>query len=90
MAKPTRESVYEEIRKAVKKGKGLSAKSKMSYLEVLLRENKIQKTSSKYYAKEIIPSYEIFATVEESGEKGAALLPLEIHVVTWDGRIVGL
>ena len=77
----TKESVYEEIRKVGKKGKGLTAKSKIPYLEELLRGNRIQKINSKYYATEIIPpSHEVFTTVEESAEKGAALLPLEVHV----------
>lgn len=54
MAKiPTRDSVYEEIKKAGEKGKALRAKSKMPYLEELLREGKIKKVGSKYYLPEI-------------------------------------
>ena len=82
MAKPTKESVYEEIRKAGKKGKGLSAKSKIFYLEELLKENKIQKIDSKYYITEIIPpSSEILGRVKEAAENGVSLQPLEVYVV---------
>ncbi len=79
----TKESVYEEVRKAGKKGKEIKATKKIPYREELLRENKIQKIKSKYYATEIIPStHDIFTAVEEAAEKGAVLLPLEVHVVT--------
>lgn len=53
MAKPTKESVYEEVRKAGKKGTALSSKFKIPYLEELLREEKIKKVGKKYYLPEI-------------------------------------
>lgn len=82
MAKPTKESVHEEIKKAGKKGKKLTAKSKISYLEELSKEDRIQKIDTKYYATEIIPSSsEVLTRVKEAAEKGAALLPLEVHIV---------
>ncbi|MBU7018396.1 MAG: hypothetical protein HXS44_12875 [Theionarchaea archaeon] len=90
MAKLPEGSAYEEIRKVGKKGRGLTLISKIFYLEELLRKNRIQKTNSQYSATKIIPSCEIFATVEKSSGKGAALLPLRIHVVKWDGRNMGL
>jgi hypothetical protein len=46
MARPAKESVYEEIRKVGKKGKGLTTKSKIPYPKELLKEDKIQKINS--------------------------------------------
>lgn len=91
MAKITKESVYEEIRKADKKGKKLSAKSKIHYLEQLEKEGEIIKIDSKYYAADVIPTpEEIYEKVEESEYNGTPLLSLEVHVVQHlirDGKV---
>jgi hypothetical protein len=91
MAKVTKESVYEEIRKAGPKGKALRAKSKMPYLEQLQEERKIKKVKSKYYAMEIIPpSKEVHKKVEEAEYNGTPLPPIEVEVVKHlisDGKI---
>ena len=82
MAKITEESVYEEIKKADKKGKGLSAKSKIPYLEQLLRKGEIIKVGKKYFAADIIPSpEEIYEKVERAAWNGTPLLPLEVNAV---------
>jgi hypothetical protein len=82
MAKITEESVYEEIRKAGRKGKGLSAKSKIPHLEQLLRKGEIKKLGSKYYVADIPPRpEEIYEKVERAAWNGTTLLPLEVHVV---------
>ena len=82
MAKITEESVYEEIKKADKKGKRLSAKSKIPHLEQLLRKGEIIKVGKKYFAADIIPPpEEIYEKVERAAWNGTPLLPLEVHVV---------
>jgi hypothetical protein len=82
MAKePTKESVYEEIRKAGTKGTALSAKSKIPFLEELSREGKVEKIDSKYYATDVIPSSsEIYKKIERAGEKGIKLTPFEAKI----------
>lgn len=82
MAKITKESVYEEVRKAGIKGKKLSATSKISHLEQLVREGKIQKINSKYYDSGIIPTpEEVYEKVKRAAWNGAPLLPLEVREV---------
>jgi hypothetical protein len=88
---PTKDSVYEEIRKTGKKGKALTAKSKISHLKQLQKERKIKKVKSKYYAMEIIPtSKEVYKKVEEAEYDGTPLLPIEVNIVKHlisDGKI---
>ena len=80
-SKISKESVFKEVRKAGKKGKRLSAKSKIPFLEQLENERKIKKIGSKYYATEIFPRpEEIYEDVERAAENGTVLLPLDVHV----------
>ncbi len=80
-SKISKESVFREVRKTGKKGKRLSAKSKMPFLEQLEREGEIKKIDSKYYATEIIPRpEEIYEEVERAAENGTVLLPLDVYV----------
>lgn len=82
MAKITKESVYEEVKKGGIKGKRLSAQSKLPFLEQLVREGKIQKIDSKYYDSGIIPTpEEVYEKVKRAAWNGIPLLPLEVHKV---------
>ncbi|MBU7046128.1 MAG: hypothetical protein HXS54_06785 [Theionarchaea archaeon] len=92
MAKPTKESVYEEIRKAGTKGKKISAKLKIPFLEELSREGKVVKVGSLYCLPEYVPDQdEVYRKIERAGEKGTKLTPLEAEIskhMLDEGKIV--
>lgn len=78
----TKESVYEEIRERRFDGKMYRKESKLSLSEELVKEGKIKKIRSKYYAPEFAPTAEkVYKKVEEAGKDGVSLNAAEKELI---------
>jgi hypothetical protein len=78
----TRESVYEETRERGYGGFAPKNKDKISLLNELLREGKVEKVRNRYYLPEYAPTpQEVYDKIEEAGNDGVSLDTTEVYLI---------